>query len=233
MQKQRLRERLPKCISAAKFGPRFRADTLTFLLSLWKPGVPGIEVYFENESTPSRAFGKYTWYRATRCGVNPKSNRSAVKFRARARYMQWVLGTGWTWKESDVEDATRRVKDECRRKRADRKTNGGDVKGEDSGRSIPEGAGYQCGRLQCSLLPLSRTRDATIFVFGKTARWQRAFIAPADAKSSIYIPRENAARVVKGAVKKDADAICKTRQSKGRAMIIKEVKREKAAAAEE
>lgn len=90
MQKQRLRERLPKCISAAKFGPRFRADTLTFLLSLWKPGVPGIEVYFENESTPSRAFGKYTWYRATRCGVNPKSNRSAVKFRARARYMQWV-----------------------------------------------------------------------------------------------------------------------------------------------
>jgi len=101
-----------------KFRPRFRADTLTFLLSLWKLRVSGIRIYFENESTFSCAFEKYTWYHATRCEVNPKSNRSAVKFRARAWYMQ--SGTSRTWK-TDVEEATRNER--MRKKKADGKTN--------------------------------------------------------------------------------------------------------------
>lgn len=101
-------------VAATKFQPRFRADTLTFLLSLWKLRASGIRIYFENESTSSCALEKYTWYRATRCGVNPKSNRSAVKFRARARYMQ--SDTSRTWK-TDVEEVTRNEQNECRRKK--------------------------------------------------------------------------------------------------------------------
>lgn len=135
-------------VAATKFRPRFRADTLTFLLSLWKLRASGIRIYFENESTSSCALEKHTWYRATRCGVNPKSNRSAVKFRARARYMQ--SGASRTWK-TDVEEATRNEQDECgRKKKADRKTNReqGHRGSGDSERSIPGGKGYQCGRLQ-------------------------------------------------------------------------------------
>lgn len=135
-------------VAVAKFRPRFRADTLTFLLSLWKLRVSGIRIYFENENTSSCALEKYTWYHATRCGVNPKSNRSAVKFRARARYMQW--STSRTWK-TDVEEAMRNEQDECGRKKQTGKTNReqGRRGSGDSERSIPGGKGYQCGRLQC------------------------------------------------------------------------------------
>lgn len=54
---------------------------------------------------------------------------------------------------------------------------------------------------------------------GKTPRWQRAFITPFGAESSICIPRENATRR-----KKNADAICKTPTGVGRerAMVIEE-----------
>lgn len=56
---------------------------------------------------------------------------------------------------------------------------------------------------------------------GKTPRWQRAFITPFGAESSICIPRENATRR-----KKDADAICKTPTGVGRerAMVIEEAR---------
>lgn len=165
-------------VAVTKFRPRFRADTLTFLLSLWKLRASGIRIYFENESTSSCALEKYTWYRATRCGVNPKSNRSAVKFRARARYMQ--SGTSRTWK-TDVEEATRNEQDECRRKkRADGKTNkeqgrrGIGV----SERSIPEGKGYQCSRLQCPPPPKTRQKSFQVKRHDRKARLLRRLKVP-------------------------------------------------------
>lgn len=57
-----------------------------FAISLKARGIQNRGILWEWEY--SRALEKYTWYRATRCGVNPKSNRCAVRFRARARYMQ-------------------------------------------------------------------------------------------------------------------------------------------------
>lgn len=200
-------------VAATKFRPRFRADTLTFLLSLWKLRASGIRIYFENESTSSCALEKHTWYRATRCGVNPKSNRSAVKFRARARYMQ--SGTSRTWK-TDVEEATRNEQDECGRKKKKQigKLTGSKGTGE---------AEIQNGRFQeekdINAADYNTPRDATKIVPSKTPRSQSVYYA--GWKFHLHTARKRSGGG--GAEKKDADAICKTPVGEGRAMVIEEV----------
>lgn len=99
--------------------------------------------------------------------------------------MQW--GTSRTWK-TDVEEAMRNEQDECGRKKQT---------GKLTGSKGAEEAEIQNDRFQkekdINAADYNAPRDATKIVPGKTPRSQSAFITPAE--SSIYIPRENAARV--------------------------------------
>lgn len=132
-----------------KFGPRFGTDTLTFLLSLWK--LRNRSILREWKYFLARRTRKvHLISRATRCGVNPKSNRSAVKFRARARYMQWVPESEPRKSRCRRRDAMpswdeREGRKKKNNKNPDRKTNGGQgrrcvrARRGDSERSMPWG----------------------------------------------------------------------------------------------